>query len=73
MNTQDQNIGRCELCGTVDHHLVDGACNQCNELYELIHNEHACNDNYTLRIVVKNDPVLNAKAYREAYSIEVAA
>lgn len=24
------DIGRCELCGVVDHHLADGACAECN-------------------------------------------
>lgn len=25
----DQSIGTCELCGEVDHHLVDGVCPGC--------------------------------------------
>ena len=69
----NNKIGRCELCGLVDHHLTDGACSHCNELYELVTSEHACNDVYAPRLVVQNDAVLQQKFYREALSIEVAA
>lgn len=29
-HTRTGRIGRCEICGEVDHHLVDGACAPCN-------------------------------------------
>jgi hypothetical protein len=28
-----ETIGRCELCGLTDHHLVLGECAQCRERY----------------------------------------
>ncbi len=30
-----EDIGRCELCGVVDHHLYDGACSHCRKRYRL--------------------------------------
>lgn len=27
-------IGRCELCGVVDHHLVDGQCAGCMRRFQ---------------------------------------
>lgn len=29
--TPAERIGECEVCGNVDHHLVHGACQHCNE------------------------------------------
>ncbi|MDH5785356.1 MAG: hypothetical protein OEZ16_07075 [Chromatiales bacterium] len=26
----EQEIGRCEGCGIVDHHLIEGLCEQCD-------------------------------------------
>ena len=26
-----ERIGRCDLCGVVDHHLVDGECASCRD------------------------------------------
>lgn len=28
-----ETIGRCELCGLVDHHLVEAECPRCRTLY----------------------------------------
>lgn len=28
-----ERIGRCELCGLVDHHLVEGECLSCRRRY----------------------------------------
>jgi len=29
MATEHEHIGPCELCGTVDHHLIEGVCPVC--------------------------------------------
>lgn len=31
---KEECIGECEICGLVDHHLVEGECPECREKYD---------------------------------------
>ncbi|MEX2524467.1 MAG: hypothetical protein WD750_05885 [Gammaproteobacteria bacterium] len=31
---RNESIGRCEICGVVDHHLIEGACPLCRVKYD---------------------------------------
>ncbi|MBD3609923.1 MAG: hypothetical protein HUJ30_05180 [Gammaproteobacteria bacterium] len=48
-----KTIGRCEgWCGLIDHHLIDGMCEQCRARLTLLHEKQneetdmSCNDSY---------------------------
>jgi len=73
MTEQSNEIGSCEVCGLVDHHLVDGACNACNSKHNLVTGEHACNDNYVLDVSRSIDAALKQAAFSETLNVEVTA
>ena len=33
---RNESIGNCDLCGLLDHHLVEGACKKCRDHYNII-------------------------------------
>lgn len=66
----EQSIGRCDRCGIVDHHLIEGLCNQCDRLVLSHANPALDYDGVPLGVEAARCPVIAVDGKPQGISVE---